>query len=79
LYYEKKVSTIPPISTKLTITSHLNSFNIRKKELQHMTLEIQVFVCDRNKKMADLNQLIVSQLFPLDNWISKGNTGIDKR
>jgi hypothetical protein len=34
---------------KLTIT-YLNSFNIRKKELQHMTLEIQVFACDRNKK-----------------------------
>ena len=30
-------------------------------------------------KMEDLNQLIVSQLFSLDNWISKGNTGIDKR
>jgi hypothetical protein len=44
-----------------------------------MTLEIQVFACDRNKKMADLNQLIVSQLFPLDNWISKGNTDIGKR
>jgi hypothetical protein len=44
-----------------------------------MTLEIQVFVCDRNKKMADLNQLIVSQLFPLDNWISKGNIGINQR
>jgi hypothetical protein len=44
-----------------------------------MALEIQVFACDRNKKMADLHQLMGSRLFPLDNWISNGNTGINQR
>jgi len=34
-----------------------------------MTLEIQVFACDRNQIGAGLNQLIVSQLSHLDNWI----------
>jgi hypothetical protein len=29
--------------------------------------------------MADLNQLMGSRLFPLDNWISNGNTGINQR
>ena len=32
-----------------------------------MTLEIQVFVCDRKQKVAGLSQLMGSQLFPLDN------------
>ena len=44
-----------------------------------MALEIQVLACDRNQKVAGLNQLMGGQLFPLDNWISKGNTGINKR
>jgi len=35
-------STIPPISTKWTIISHLNSLNIKKP--RHMTLEIQVML-----------------------------------
>jgi len=41
-----------------------------------MALEIQVFACDKNQKVAGLNQLMRAQLFPLDNWISRGNTGI---
>jgi hypothetical protein len=44
-----------------------------------MALEIQVFACDRNQTVAGLNQLMGAQLFPLDNWISKGNIGINQR
>jgi len=35
----------PPISTKRTIASHLNSLNTNKGGPQHMRLEIQVLDC----------------------------------
>jgi len=54
--FRKRWSTIPPISTKLTITSHLNSLNI--KIPRHMTLEIQDLTWDRHKNVVGLNQFI---------------------
>ena len=56
-------STIPPISTKQTINSHLNSLNIKKT--QRTTLKIQVLALDRHKDVAGFNQLMGSQLLPL--------------
>jgi len=47
-------STIRPISTKQTITSHLNSLNIKRPRLQ--TLEIRVLSCDRHKDVAGFMQ-----------------------
>jgi hypothetical protein len=37
---------------------------------QHMMLEIQVLAWDRHKHVAGLNQLMGSQIFPFDNWVS---------
>jgi hypothetical protein len=51
-------STIPPISTKRTITSNLNSLNTKKKDM----LKIQVLAWDRHKNVALSNQLMESQL-----------------
>ena len=42
-------STIPPISTKQTITSHLKSLTPKRR--QHMRLEIQVLSWDRHKNI----------------------------
>jgi hypothetical protein len=39
LWSNVSLSTIPPIATKQTITSHIKSLNITNKKLQHMTLE----------------------------------------
>jgi len=40
-----------------------------------MTLEIdQVLAWERHKNVVALNRLMESQPFPLDNWISNGNT-----
>jgi hypothetical protein len=43
-----------------------------------MVLEIQVLALDRHKNVAELNQLMGSQPSLLDNWISNGNTYINK-
>jgi hypothetical protein len=44
-----------------------------------MVLEIQVLAWDRHKKVAGLNQLMGTQISPIDNWISNGNTYINKQ
>ena len=67
------LSTIPPISTKRIITSHLNW---TQKRQRHMTLEVLVLAWDRHTDVAVLNWLIGPQPSPLDNWISNGNTYI---
>jgi hypothetical protein len=60
-------STILPTSTKQTVTAHLDSLYIKKR--QHMTLGIQVLTSDRHKNVVGLNQLMGSQLSPFDDWI----------
>jgi hypothetical protein len=37
-------------------------------------LEIQILAWDKHKNVAELNLLMGSQLFPLDNWIYNGNS-----
>jgi hypothetical protein len=44
-----------------------------------MTLEIQLQSWDRHKNMGRLQWLMGPQPSPLDNWISNGNTYINKR
>ena len=48
----KRWSTIPSISTKRAITSHLNSLNTEKT----MTLEIQFLAWDKDKNVARVFQ-----------------------
>jgi len=72
-------SSIPPLSTKGTITSHLNWTHWIQKRQWHMTLEIQVQAWDKNKHVAGFNWLLRSQHSSLDNWISKVNTFINRR
>jgi len=55
--FKQRWSTILPISTKRTITSHLNALRTRKRP-RHMTLEIQVLVWDRHTNVAGLNRLM---------------------
>jgi hypothetical protein len=43
-----------------------------------MTLGTQVLAWDRRKNVVELNPLVGSQPPPLDNWISNGNTYINK-
>ena len=62
----KFTRSIPPISPKRTITSHLNCTHSTQKTQQHMTLEIQVLAWDRHKNVAGLNWLMGSQPWPLD-------------
>ena len=50
-----------------------------KNRPQYVTLEILVLAWDRHKNVAELNRLIWSQLSPLDNWTSSGNTYLNKR
>jgi hypothetical protein len=44
------------MSTKQTITSPLNSLNIKKKATAYMTFEIQVLAWDRLKNVVGLIQ-----------------------
>ena len=44
-----------------------------------MGLEIQILAWDRYKNVAGLKQFIRSQSSPLYNWISNGNTDINKQ
>jgi len=55
-------SSVPPISTKRTITSHLNPLNTHKRP-QHMALEIQVLAWDRHKYVVGLNQIGLDYVF----------------
>jgi hypothetical protein len=41
-------------------------------------LEIQILARDKHKNVVRLNELMGSQPSPLDNWISNGNTYINK-
>jgi hypothetical protein len=41
-------------------------------------LEIQVLACDRHKNVVGLNRLMGFNPTPLENWISNGNTYINK-
>jgi hypothetical protein len=43
-----------------------------------MMLEIQVLACDRHKHVVGLNQLMAFNPNSLENWISNGNTYINK-
>ena len=59
------MSTMPPISTIRTITSHLNSLDIEKGggggggggEGRQMTLEIQILARQRHKKWGGVKQV----------------------
>jgi hypothetical protein len=51
---------------------------LNTKRPRQMTLEINVLVWNRHKNVAGLNRLIRSQPSPLDNWVSNGNTYINK-
>ena len=55
--------TIPPISTKLTITSDLKSLNTKKRP-RHMVIKIKIMAWDRHKIVAGLNWKMWS---PLNN------------
>jgi hypothetical protein len=44
-----------------------------------MTLEMQVMAWDRHKDVAESNRLMGSQSSTFDNWVSNGNTYINKR
>jgi len=70
MYLIHWISKIPPISTKRTITSHLNSLN------QNMTLEIQILASDMHKQGVVVKPV---NGIPLDNWITNGNTYMNKR
>ena len=43
-----------------------------------MKFEIQLLAWDKYKNVTVLNWLMASQPSPLDNWISNGNTYINK-
>jgi len=64
-------SSTPPISTKRTITSHLNwtqtDHDIWRKKSRPIAW-------GRYRHLAGLNLLIRSQHSPLDYWISNDNT-----
>jgi len=70
------LSTIPPTSTKRTITSNLNSLNTKKD----YTYDIgnHGYVLERHIHVVGLNRSTES-LTRLGNWISNGNTDIDKK
>jgi hypothetical protein len=57
--FKQRWSTMPPISTKRRITSHLNPLNIKRP--RHMTLEIRVLDWDRHKNVAWSNSLMEPQ------------------
>jgi len=63
--FKQWCSTIPPISTKRTITSHLSWSHWLQRRSQHMTLEIHVLSWDRHNNMTGLNQLIWSKRYAL--------------
>ena len=68
-------SSIPPISTKRTITSHFNwIYWTYNKWPRHITSEVQVPAWDKHKNAVALKRLLGSQPSPLDNWISNDNT-----
>ena len=64
IIFKQRWSTIPPISTKQTITSHLNSLNTKQGD-HDMTLELLAW--DRHKNVAGLSQLMgsISLFIPL--------------
>ena len=66
IIFKQRWSTIPPISTKQTITSHLNSLNIKQGD-HDMTLEMELLPWDRHKNVAGLSQLMgsISLFIPL--------------
>ena len=64
---------IPPISTKLTMTS-----THRTKRWWHMTLVTQVLAWNRQKNVAVLNVGMGFHPTPLDNRLSNGKTDINK-
>jgi hypothetical protein len=57
-YFSTRCWTIPPPSTKRTITSHIKSLNIKRP--QHMSNEIQVLACNKHTSVAGLNRLMRS-------------------
>ena len=77
-FFLQRWSTIPPITTKQTTTSHLEPLSI-KIHHKHMALEIQVLALDRHKNVAGLNRLMGSEPSPSDNWITNDNTDINKQ
>ena len=71
-------STIPPVSTKQTITSHINSLSTKKTVAYYVSGNQgpglwQAHKCDRVKLVNWIPNLIC------DNWISNDNTDINKQ
>ena len=64
-------STIPPISTKWTITSHIKSWNIKKRTqpIEIMALWIMVVAWDKHTNSAEWSRLMGS---PLNHSICNG-------
>jgi len=66
--FKQWLSTIPPVSTKWTSTSHINSLNTKRP--QHMTLEIHALALARHNHVAKWNRLMGSRFSPFHHWIS---------
>ena len=66
-------------STNINKTNnHLSLSHLTQKIPRHMMLEIRAMACDRYKNVAELNLLMGSQIFHLDNRIFNGNTNDNK-
>ena len=75
--YKHRSSTISTISTQRKINSHLKTLNIKRQG--HILLEIQILSWDRQNNVAGFYQLMGPQPPPLDNWVSNGNTDVNKQ
>ena len=64
-----RLSTIPPISTKRTITSYLKLLNPR-----HIALDIKALARNINNNLTGFHQLVWYQPSHIDNCISKCST-----
>ena len=77
--FKKWRSSIPPISTKRTIIYYSNWTYWTQKRPQDLMFEIQILAWDRHKNVVGLNRLMGSLPSRLGNWISNGNTCLNKR
>jgi len=67
--FNKRWSTIPPISTKRTITSSSSRLTEHKKHPGILTLEIKMLTWNRHINVAGINRLMWS----LDIDFNSGN------
>ena len=65
-------------STKINKTNNHLASELSEKKPWHVTLEIQILASVRHKNVVWFNWLMGSQPSILDNWISNGNTYINK-